>query len=124
LKAQFDIVIDCLGPTELARFWQAALPAYAIRPYDAAEIDRLAALGLTPETDPSVALDGPGPTLWFQLRDPCGEQQGRLHLDLPSSARPAEVRRLCGLGAVLRIEREDHSVLADPEGNRFCVVDI
>src|SRR5690242_10693470 len=49
-----DIVVDCERPAHVARFWAAALDDYAIRPYDAAEIERLAALGFTPETDPSV----------------------------------------------------------------------
>ena len=51
-----DIVIDALEPPVLARFWEAALDGYAIRAYDAEEIDRLASIGRTPETDPSIAL--------------------------------------------------------------------
>lgn len=61
-----DIVVDAVDPPRLARFWASALDDYAIRPYDIAEIERLEALGLTPDTDPTVALDGPGPTLFFQ----------------------------------------------------------
>ena len=63
---QFEIVIDSLMPARLARFWASALPGYSVRTYDATEIARLAELGLTAETDPSVAVDGDGPTLWFQ----------------------------------------------------------
>ena len=60
------IVVDADVPSRLARFWEQALTDYRIRAYDDAEIARLAALGLTPETDPSVILDGPGPELCFQ----------------------------------------------------------
>ena len=62
-----DIVIDAREPARLARFWAEALDGYAVREYDDAELHRLAAQGLTPETDPSVAVDGPGPTLFFQF---------------------------------------------------------
>ena len=55
-----EIVIDADHPASLARFWAAAVDGYAVRPYDDAEIARLAALGLTPETDPFVLVDGPG----------------------------------------------------------------
>ena len=52
-----EIVFDCETPSALARFWAELLDGYAVRPYDQAEIDRLAALGLTPETDPTVMRD-------------------------------------------------------------------
>ena len=61
-----EIVFDCETPSVLARFWAEMLDGYAVRPYDQAEIDRLAELGLTPETDPTVMVDGPGPVLCFQ----------------------------------------------------------
>ena len=61
-----DIVIDAIHPASLARFWAEALEGYAVRAYDEVEVNRLAELGLTPETDPSVAVDGPGPSYFFQ----------------------------------------------------------
>jgi hypothetical protein len=118
-----DIVIDCHRAGPLARFWQQALDAYAIRPYDDAEIERLAALGLTPETDPTVALDGAGPTLFFQEVPEPKTAKNRLHLDLTSSGRLAEVNRLESLGATVLATFDDHTVVADPEGNEFCVCD-
>jgi hypothetical protein len=57
------IVIDCHRAADLARFWAGVIDGYPTREYDEAEIARLAALGLTPATDPTVAVDGPGPTL-------------------------------------------------------------
>ncbi|MDJ0789786.1 MAG: VOC family protein [Myxococcota bacterium] len=118
-----DIVVDCLDPQALAAFWEAALDGYALRPYDDAEIARLASQGLTPETDPAVALDGPGPTLFFQKLGTVSTGRGRLHFDLMGGPREDEVARLCELGARVREVRSDHSVLLDPEGNAFCVLD-
>ena len=54
-----QIVVDCDHPAGLARFWATALDEFEVRAYDAAEIERLAQLGFTPETDPVVILDGP-----------------------------------------------------------------
>src|SRR4051794_15861908 len=58
-----EIVFDCERPSLLARFWAAVLDGYRVRPYDEQEIARLAAIGLSPETDPTVLMDGPGPIL-------------------------------------------------------------
>jgi Glyoxalase-like domain len=117
-----EIVVDALDPPRLARFWAAALDGYVVRAYDAAEIARLAALGLTPETDPTVAVDGPGPTLFFQRAD-APAPGGRLHLDLVGGPRAAEVARLEALGARVRDVHAGYTVMLDPEGNRFCVQD-
>ena len=118
-----DIVIDARAPSALARFWAEALDGYAVRAYDAPEIERLAAFGRTPETDPAVAVDGPGPTLFFQETAEPKAGRNRLHLDLAGGPREAEVARLRALGATLLRELADHTVLRDPEGNEFCVRD-
>lgn len=118
-----DIVVDCHRAATLARFWQEALDAYAVRPYDDAELGRLAALGLSPDTDPTVALDGVGPTLFFQEVPESKTAKNRLHLDLSSRDRLAEVERLASLGASVLAGFDDHTVMADPEGNEFCVCD-
>ena len=116
-----DIVVDSLHPADLARFWAAALDGYEIRAYDQAEIERLAALGFTPETDPSVAVDGPGPTLFFQVTTQAKQSRNRVHLDVRSADRSREVARLEALGARIRDEHENHTVMLDPENNEFCV---
>jgi hypothetical protein len=49
-----------------------------------------------------------------------------IHLDLYTPDHDAEVARLLGLGAKRYRERRpgrDFTVLEDPEGNLFCVVD-
>ena len=120
--ARLEIVIDSLNPPSLARFWAQALEGYRVRPYDDAEIARLAALGLTPETDPNVAVDGDGPTLWFQQTSTQKTGRNRVHLDIRCEDPEAEVRRLSGLGARLRDEHEGHRVMLDPEGNEFCLI--
>ena len=118
-----EIVIDALKPATLARFWADALDGYAVRPYDDAEVARLAAMGRTPETDPAVALDGPGPTIFIQETEKPKAARNRLHFDLIGGPRAAEVERLCALGASVRDEHDTYSVLQDPEGNEFCVKD-
>jgi Glyoxalase-like domain len=117
-----EIVVDADLPSRLAKFWAAALTDYEIRAYDDAEIARLAALGLTPETDPSVILDGPGPELCFQKMDGPRPVRNRIHFDIEAEDRAAEVARLLALGATPMRETEGFTVLRDPEGNQFCVV--
>jgi hypothetical protein len=118
-----DIVMDCANAPVLAQFWARVLDGYRVRPYDAGEIARLAERGFTPETDPTVAVDGPGPTLFFQQVSARKAVRNRVHLDLAGVDRKAEVTRLCGLGATVREERETFTVMQDPEGNEFCVRD-
>src|SRR2546423_1019072 len=70
---------------------------------------QLASCGLTPSTDPKTV-------------------KTRVHLDLTSSAaaRLQEIDRLVALGArgvdIGQTGAESWTVLADPEGNEFCVV--
>lgn len=117
-----EIVFDCKRAAPLARFWAQVLTGYAVRAYDDEEIARLAALGLTPDTDPVVMVDGPGPTLCFHEIER-GRVQGRIHLDVKVTDPAAERTRLIGLGAGVVREADGYTVLADPEGNHFCLVD-
>ena len=120
----FQITIDAREPFKLAHFWAAALPGYAVRPYDREEIARLASIGLTPETDTSVAIDADDqPTLWFQMSEGGNSGRNRIHFDLAFGERNAEAERLGRLGASVRDVRHDHIVMLDPEGNRFCLFD-
>lgn len=93
-----------------------------MRPYDDAEIARLAALGFSRETDPSVMVDGPGPALCFQANAAPKTARNRIHLDITGGPRAAEVARLAALGARVRDEHDGFTVMLDPEGNEFCVV--
>ena len=123
MAALREIVIDCRHPASLARFWAAVLDGYEVLPYDEAEIARLAALGFTPETDPTVGVGGPGPTLVFQLVPESKIAKNRVHLDVEAPDRSAEVDRLLGLGASVHQVLDSWTTLLDPEGNEFCVAD-
>ncbi|MGV9289203.1 VOC family protein [Streptomyces sp. NPDC003719] len=76
--------------------------------------------------------DGSGPALAVMRSESPVEPRPRLHLDLftdTAEEQQAEVRRLIGLGARavdwdLYPSDPDFLVLADPDGNRFCVVDL
>ncbi|TDE94885.1 VOC family protein [Occultella glacieicola] len=118
-----EIVIDCRDAPALARFWAAALDGYEVRAYDDAEVARLASLGLTPETDPTVAVDGPGPTLFLQQVPEPKTVKNRVHVDLSANDRMAEAARLVDLGASIVAQQDSWTVLGDPEGNEFCVAD-
>lgn len=118
-----QIVVDCHHPSGLARFWASTLDDFQVRAYDDAEIERLASLGFTPETDPSVILDGPRLEICFQKTDPPAADKKPLHLDLEADDREREVQRLVELGASIEQTFETHTWMRDPEGNDFCVVD-
>jgi hypothetical protein len=47
--------------------------------------------------------------------------KNRVHLDLCADDLAVEVRRLIGLGARTLARHDGFTVLADPEGNEFCV---
>ncbi|MFI7607054.1 VOC family protein [Micromonospora sp. NPDC049366] len=71
---------------------------------------------------------GHGPTVWLQGSGTPKRGKNRLHLDLTGDGDPgAEVARLVALGArhvdVGQTGNEQFVVLADPEGNEFCVLD-
>jgi catechol 2,3-dioxygenase-like lactoylglutathione lyase family enzyme len=72
--------------------------------------------------------DGNGPNLSLDQVPAAVPVPPKLHLDLYADDQAAEVRRLIALGASevhwdKRPPDADYVILADPEGNRFCVVD-
>ena len=119
-----EIVFDCDKPSRLAAFWVDMLDGYAIRGYDDAAIARLAALGFTPETDPTVMVDGPGPSICFQNVDGRRHDNNRVHFDIEVSDRAGTVERLRRRGADPVRVLPTYTVMRDPEGNQFCLVDI
>jgi predicted enzyme related to lactoylglutathione lyase len=108
------IVVDAHDLPGLARFWTQAL-GWKVLSERANEIvigtDENAPVGMCfmPVTDPKTV-------------------KNRVHLDLTSSAadRDQEIDRLLALGArragIGQTGAESWTVLADPEGNEFCVV--
>jgi catechol 2,3-dioxygenase-like lactoylglutathione lyase family enzyme len=94
-----------------------------------------AALDYVPRDEPGddfVLLrprDGVGPSLSLDNVPSKVQIPPRLHLDLFTEDQAGEVARLKALGATevhwdKRPPDADYIILADPEGNRFCVVDI
>ena len=135
-----NVTFDCADPPRLCEFWAAAL-GYEVEEAPPGLLDELRAAGWSEAdlTSRAVARDpeGRGPRLFFQ-RVPEGKQaKNRLHLDVNAVAgRHAERHevdgerdRLLGLGAthshthdaMLGSFPEYHHVMADPEGNEFCV---
>jgi hypothetical protein len=107
---------DCLDPHQVAKFWQAALDWRMT--YQSDEECVLE----PPEGSPQ---DGVSPDLLFLKVPEVKTVKNRLHLDLRPDDRDAEVRRLLDLGATrVDIGQGDTRwvVLADPEGNEFCVL--
>jgi len=73
--------------------------------------------------------DGAGPSLSLDQVPSKVQVPPRIHLDLYTEDQAGEVERLKALGATevhwdKRPPDADYVILADPEGNRFCVVDI
>jgi hypothetical protein len=73
--------------------------------------------------------DGSGPNVSLDCNRSRLELPPRIHLDLYTDDQAGEVKRLLALGASevhwdKRPPDADYVILADPEGNRFCVVDI
>jgi len=77
--------------------------------------------------DGDVALTPPdGGPVWLFLAVPEGKAvKNRLHFDFTPDDQSAEVTRLVGLGA-RRVDigqgEQTWVVLADPEGNEFCIL--
>ncbi|MBB4931430.1 putative enzyme related to lactoylglutathione lyase [Lipingzhangella halophila] len=111
-----NVTFDCADPYALARFWSAVVDA---------PIDPDSKPG---EEEAFIPATGGRPGILF-LRVPEGKTvKNRMHLDLgPNGAtRDEEMRRLLGIGATFladhrRADGTGFVVLADPEGNEFCV---
>jgi hypothetical protein len=119
-----EIVLDCRHAASTARFWATALD-WEVRPYDEEEIARLADLGLTPDTDPSVAVDEPEGLLVLFCTEVPEPKTGknRMHLDVRIQNR-ARLDQLIALGAQVLQRDGRRMIMADPEGNEFCAVGV
>jgi hypothetical protein len=110
-----NLVTDAVDPQRLGRFWEAVVGGERLTDEFAGFETRLAIEG------------GPVLDLCFQRVPEPFSEPPRLHLDLAGGARQAEeVDRLLGLGARrLDVGQGDVPwvVLADPEGNPFCVLE-
>jgi len=144
MARKVQITIDCADPAGLAAFWAEVLscrlqdPPAGFATWEQA----LEVMGVPPESrnDASAVVDpeGSGPRLFFQRVPERKQVKNRLHLDVRAApglegdarmrALEAEAERLISHGAT-RLRRhepapplgEGHIVMADPEGNEFCL---
>jgi predicted enzyme related to lactoylglutathione lyase len=112
---ELAIVLDCLDLGRMSTFWAAALD-YRVHP--AGEVYQSI-----------VPPDGHGVELLLQrVPEPKPGAKNRLHLDLRVPDLDAEISRLTDLGATVLTDPPIVEngwvwhVLADPEGNEFCVL--
>ncbi|HEX4820468.1 MAG TPA: VOC family protein [Acidimicrobiales bacterium] len=109
-----SLVLDCRDPQSLAAFWAQALD-YA----DVGNVENYTLL---------VPKSG-GPHLLLQKVPEDKTGKNRMHLDIHTPDIEAEAHRLETLGATrvahAPVSEHGHSwvLMADPEGNEFCVCD-
>jgi catechol 2,3-dioxygenase-like lactoylglutathione lyase family enzyme len=105
------VTIDCADPQKLAEFWAAAL-----------------GVGVQADYGDYVFLGRPadgGSMVGLQRVPEPRTGKNRVHVDLTGEPRATGVPRLVALGATVLGEHEvpglAWTVLADPEGNEFCL---
>lgn len=109
--------LDCADALTVATFWSAVLD----RPLDDGATGDFASIGF------ASASRRDGEPAWLFMRVPEAKAvKNRMHVDLASGGdREAEVERLLALGARRLADKDEWghrwTVLADPEGNEFCV---
>jgi predicted enzyme related to lactoylglutathione lyase len=108
------VVVDTRDLPGLARFWTEALDWKILS-------EREAEIVIGPDVNAPVGM------CFMPVSDP-KTVKNRVHLDITTEAgdRDAEIERLLALGArrvdVGQTGEESWTVLADPEGNEFCVI--
>ncbi len=117
-----EVVIDCHRPRILAAFWCEVLGYEVIDERD----DLVEIAGWHPTAEVVRRQAGP-PTLIFVRVSESKAVKNRVHLDVSpiDRGRDEEVERLLASGARhVDIGQGEQSwvVLADPEGNEFCVL--
>ena len=106
------VVVDAIDPGRLARWWAEVLDFQL----------------LSEERDEAVIGEGADtyPQLLFGLAVEPKQGKNRLHIDLAPDDREGEVERLVNMGArrfdIGQGDDVSWVVLADPEGNEFCVL--
>ncbi len=107
---RIEVCVDCADPVALAAFWA-----------------RVVGGEVRGSGQPYCTIAG-APELVFQRVPEAKAGKNRLHLDLYVADQEAEVARVEALGATRiggRVEGGDEcafwQVMADPEGNEFCI---
>ncbi|MDQ3645999.1 MAG: VOC family protein [Actinomycetota bacterium] len=107
----YTVTVDCSDPARLADFWGEVL-GYR-RGFESDEEVEI------------EAPDGSGATVLFLKAPDTKTVKNRIHFDLDPDDQEAEVERCLALGARRAdIGQSDVNwvVLADPEGNEFCIL--
>ncbi len=107
-----SLTFDALDPERLGAFWAQLLRGRIVPGND------------PPETLVEVP-DSSAVMLFLPVDDPT-EGKNRCHPDLHTADLDAEVDRAVEQGATILARRQETSrwvVLADPEGNEFCIVE-
>jgi predicted enzyme related to lactoylglutathione lyase len=108
-----NVVIDCADHDVVVPFWEAALGWSAHRINDQF-------VGLSAPADEAIGF-----AILFQKVPEPKTAKNRAHIDFDAADIDAEVARLVGLGGAKLAEHSLGSfrwaVVADPEGNEFCV---
>jgi hypothetical protein len=142
MAARIDLTLDCADARLLAEFWKTALgyvdepppPPFKTREEWLAQFD----LPEGDSVDDGAWLcdpDGVGPRLAILKVPEPKTAKNRLHLDIRLPVHggaadrwariKAEADRLVGAGGTVVAEVDDHHiVMADPEGNEFCVATV
>lgn len=113
-----ELVLDCRDPEALARFWCEVLDFVVLGREDDGSVEIGARDG----------FGGAQPTIVLSRSSAPEPAKPRLHIDVNATDRDqdAELDRLLALGArpadVGQTGRESWHVLADPEGNEFCLL--
>ncbi|MFM9370914.1 VOC family protein [Streptomyces sp. Da 82-17] len=110
-----NVAVDCADAYALARFW-SEVTGCPVDPEDG------------PGAEETRVLLPDGPDLYFNQVPEPKTVKNRVHLCLrPTTSREEEIERLLKLGATYVADRREPdgsgwAVLADPEGNEFCVL--
>jgi hypothetical protein len=131
---ELQITFDAANPPALAEFWQVAM-GYVPEPpphgFDS-WVAFAEANNIPPEARDSygsaVDPDGRGPRLLFLKVPEPKKSKNRVHLDVAVADREAHVALLVRSGATVVATRSEFgstwTVMADPEGNEFCVTSL
>ena len=113
-----ELVLACRDPEVLARFWCEVLDFVVL---DREDDDSV-------EIGPREGFGGPQPTIILSRSNEPEKRKSRLHIDVNPTDRDqdAELERLLAAGAELvdigQPAEASWHVLADPEGNEFCLL--
>ena len=104
-----SVSFDAADALALARFWAAVFGS---------DVDEDSTAG---KAFVEAAGWG-GPNIWFNRVPEHKTAKNRMHFDLRAPGpMDDEVARLERLGATIVDRHDSHTVMADPEGNEFCV---